>query len=71
MSVSRVILKKMPPEGGDLFIGGGAGVGGDSVDDGDVYSRDDIDGNDPVSQVAFDPPPSEYECEDNDLAYIS
>ena len=61
----------MPPEGGDLFIVGGVGVGGDSVDDVDVCYRDDSDDGDLVSQVAFDPPPSEYECEDNDLAYIS
>ena len=67
MSVSRVILKKMPPEGGDLFIGGGYD---DDVDVG-VCAHDDSDERDPVSQVACDPLPSEYECEDNDLTYIS
>ena len=48
MSVSRVILKKMPPEGGDLFIG----VGVAAWDDADVFGdglrdgfRDDIDTN--------------------------
>ena len=61
----------MPPEGGNLFIGGGAGGGGDSVDNVDVCYRDDIDKDDPVSQVACDPRPSEHECEDSDSAYIS
>ena len=61
----------MPPEGGDLFIDGGVDVGGYSVDGVDVCSRDGSDDDDLVSQVACDPPPSEYECEDNDLVYIS
>jgi len=69
--LSRVILKKMPPEGGDLFIGGGVDVGGDSVDGVDACSRDDSDDDNLVSQVACDPLPNEYECEDNDLTYIS
>ena len=40
MSVSSIILKKMPPVGGDLFI----------VGDGDVYVdvHDDNDVDDPV-----------------------
>ena len=43
--MSSIILKKMPPEGGDLFIFGGD----DGVDDG-VYVgfRDDSDADDPV-----------------------
>ncbi len=43
--MSRILLKKMPPEGGDLFIFGGD----DGVDD-DVYVgvRDDNDVDDPV-----------------------
>ena len=61
----------MPPEGGDLFIGGGVDVGGDSADGVDVCSRDDSDDDDLVSQVVCDPRPSEYRCEDSDLTCTS
>ena len=62
--LSSIILKKMPPEGGDLFIFG---------DDGGAYVgvRDDNDADDPVWQVFFDPLPTECECEDIDLIYIA
>ncbi len=53
----------MPPEGGDLFIDGEVGV------DGDVGFHDGNDDDDLVSQVAYDPQPSEYEYEDDGLAY--
>ena len=61
--LSSIILKKMPPEGGDLFIFG---------DDGGAYVgvRDDNDADDPVWQVFFDPLPTECECEDIDSTYI-
>ena len=65
--LSSIILKKMPPKGGDLFIFGGD----DGVDD-DVYVgvRDDNDADDPVWRVFFDPLPTECECEDIDSIYI-
>ena len=69
--MSSIVLKKMPPEGGDLFIGGGGDVGDGFVDGVDAYSHDNSGGHDPVSQVACDPLPNEYEYEDNDLVYIS
>ena len=60
-------FKKMPPEGGDLFIGG--------VDDGDVDvcvdAHDDNDADDLVSRVLFDPLPTEYVYEDIDSIYIA
>jgi hypothetical protein len=65
--LSSIILKKMPPVGGDLFIGGGYG---DDVDVG-VCAHDDNDEHDPVSQVAFDPQPTEREYEDIDSIYIA
>jgi hypothetical protein len=57
MSVSRVILKKMPPEGGDLFIDEGGGAGACISGQG--------------GQVAFSPLPTEYESEGVDSTYIA
>ena len=65
--MSSIILKKMPPEGGDLFI---VGVDDDVDDDAYVGVRDDNDADDPVWQVFFDPLPTECECEDIDSTYI-
>ena len=56
----------MPPVGGDLFIGGGYD---DDVDVG-VCAHDDSDERDPVSQVACDLLPTEYESEGDDSIYI-
>ena len=61
----------MPPEGGDLFIGGGVDVGGDSVDGVDACSRDDSDDDDLVSQVACDLQPPEDESEGAASIYIA
>ena len=57
-------FKKNAPGGGDLFIGGGLG-GGDDFDVG-VCVHDDNDEHVPVSQVACDLLPTEYECVDAD-----
>ena len=54
----------MPPDGGDLFIGGGV-EGGDDFDVG-VCAHDDNDEHVLVSQVACDLLPTEYECVDAD-----
>ena len=64
-NVVKHYLKKMPPEGGDLFIVGGG--------DDDVYVgvRDDNDVDDLVSRVFFDPLPTEYVYEDSDSACIA
>ena len=63
--LSSIILKKMPPEGGELFIVGGG--------DDDVYVgvHDDNDVDDLVLQVFYDPLPTEYVYEDSDSAYIA
>ena len=53
--VKGFIKKKCPQDGGDLFIDGGVGVDGDSVDGVGVCFHDDNDDGDLVSQDDLDP----------------